>query len=169
MGISQPMAQAVVIKEVTDAEQVFRPTKRRKRYRRRNDDDDEHTPSGPELGLPQASELPQPGNINGYAPDLLDHEGSPVVLGDGSLAELLRQRRLLQRRKGGVEFTNKGKPSAQQISSAGRSGRPTEQDEVAREIEKVVNRFAPQTGQIADVDKHMYDDQFVFPLARHSD
>jgi len=31
----------------------------------------------------------------------------------------------------------------------------SEKDESPREVQTVVNRFAPQTGQVADVDKHM--------------
>ena len=155
------MAQALVTEDMADAEQVFRAAKRRKHYRRRNDGDEERVPSGPELGLPQPSEAPQLGSSNGDTPNLFDHQASLVVLEDISLAELLRQRRLLQRRKGGIEFTNRGEPGEQQMALVESRGKPTEQDELVHEIEKVVNRFAPQTGQVADVDKHMYDSQFT--------
>lgn len=33
-------------------------------------------------------------------------------------------------------------------------GALSEKDESLREVQTVVNRFAPQTGQVADVDKH---------------
>ena len=159
------MAQALITEEMSGTEQVFRPAKRRKQYRRRNDKDVEHVPLAPERDLPQSSEVPQPNDSLDNAPSLLDRQASPVIIEELSLTELLRQRRILQRRKGGIEFTNRGEPSEQQETLVESIDGPSEQDEIANEIEKVVNRFAPQTGQIADVDKHMYDGQVGFLLS----
>ena len=150
------MAETMLNEELGELDQVFRPAKRRKQYRRRNDEDDEHTPSVPETSTPQLStdlyleksELPRD--------DLPEVQASSASLEDISRSELLRQRKLLQRRRGGIEFTNRDESGEKQMIFVERSGRPTEQDEIADEIEKVVNRFAPQTGQIADVNKHMY-------------
>lgn len=71
------------------------------------------------------------------------------------VAEILRQRKAALRRTGGIEFTN---------SHASASNRPqtsdaliVKEDDTPADIKSVIERFAPQTGQVSDVaDKHMY-------------
>ena len=155
------MAEALITEELGGLDQAFRPAKRRKQYRRRNDEDEQHNPSVPEISTPQPLVASEPENFDVPQDSLLEGRASPALLEDVSLSELLRQRKLLQRRKGGIEFTNKGESDEKQMILVESNGRPTEQDEIASEIEKVVNRFAPQTGQVADVDKHMYDFLFL--------
>ena len=72
-----------------------------------------------------------------------------------SVAEILRQRKAAVRRKGGIEFTSSHTPvsTAPQISDA----LVVKEDDIPAEIKSVIERFAPQTGQVSDVaDKHMY-------------
>ena len=68
------------------------------------------------------------------------------------MAEILRLRRNARGRRGGIEFVD-GDTQAARTADAieavvGREG-------TSGEIAAIVNRFAPQTGQVADVNQHM--------------
>lgn len=133
-----------------EADPVFRPAKRRKFYRKRDDEEDEPA----EGSVVRQLETPRPDNElqDGRQGSRNDSEGSeqPVI-------EILRLRRLARARKGGIAFTE------MTDSPRSGSGTPLEQpsdalvvqDETPEEIKAVTGRFAPQTGQVADVNKHM--------------
>ena len=75
-----------------------------------------------------------------------------------SVQDVLRQRKAVSRRRGGIGFTNE----AQELppSSADNFAQLDEQvtDPNDLEIERLVSRFAPQTGRVAEAnEKHMYD------------
>ena len=136
-------------------EQPFRPAKRRKLYRKRDDDD---TTAG-QSTLEVVDLSPNSQTIE----ELLSTEGGVQDPTDGaeasevSVAAIIRQRKAAQRRRGGIEFTNsttstsRSLPAMHQLSKA-----LVGKDDMLADIDAVVNRFAPQTGQVADVDRHMY-------------
>lgn len=145
-------------KPLTDP--AFRPAKRRKFYRQRDNSDSNPEPNG-------ITSLPLSG-ISAQTPTTLEelveqarnstdmlHEddGEPQLL----VAEVLRRRRAARNRRGGIEFSNVGYST--KVSSA--SAHPTDalamadKDDSMADVKTVVNRFAPQTGQVANVDKHM--------------
>ena len=125
----------------------FRPAKRRKVFRQRREDAD----SGSEK---ETSGSASPG-------PLVAVKGSPTALlseaqgDDGlSLSEVLRMRKAAQRRKDGVEFCS-STPQPQATSVAPPSPTVTQASETSTAISMINSRFAPPTGQVADVDKHM--------------
>lgn len=94
--------------------------------------------------------------------ELISHHGHLTATQDQktdeeplSVAEILRQRKTALRRKGGIEFTNShtSAPSTPQASDA----LILKEDDTPADIKLVIERFAPQTGQVSDLaDKHMY-------------
>ena len=73
-----------------------------------------------------------------------------------SVAEILRQRKAAAlRRKAGIEFTNI--PTSTSTAPQTSDALAVREDETPADIKAVIERFAPQTGQVSDVvDKHMY-------------
>ena len=138
----------------TEYSEIVRPIKRRKFYRKRLDIEDhedvtptyqEDAPSVTALTLDEL--VNTKGNIP--KPDLLDQDSS------FSVTEILRRRKAAQRRRGGIEFTNTSTTMQSGSAIPQRSKALVAKEDTAIELEAVVNRFAPQTGQVADVDKHM--------------
>ena len=139
---------------------LFRPAKRRKFYRKRNDSEDEDRPKAADSSvLP-----PEPMTVD----ELIAREGdipAPQEQSEEdrrlSIADILRQRKAAQRRKGGIEFTNlnTSNTTTPQPSDA----LIEKEDEIPADIKSVIERFAPQTGQITETtDKHMYVPPFLF-------
>lgn len=137
----------------TDSADTTRPAKRRKFYRKRFEDDE------PENSATAASETPPSISLTldelVIAQGILPDRGLQKDTSASSIADIIRQRKAAQRKRAGIEFTNsttasKSSPIATSLSKA-----LIGIDEVAADLEAVVNRFAPQTGQVADVDKHM--------------
>ena len=137
---------------------LFRSSKRRKFYRKRTDAEDEDPSSvTPSASLPLPPPEPELMTID----ELISQNGqhaSPSKQSDDetplSVAEILRQRKVAQRRRGGIEFTNSAisTPNTLQPGDA-----LVEKDDTPPDIKAVIERFAPQTGQVSDVaDKHMY-------------
>ncbi|KAL8829178.1 MAG: hypothetical protein Q9191_002155 [Dirinaria sp. TL-2023a] len=145
--------------DTVDAESSSRPLKRRRFYRKRANAEDEannnneataiESPNGsPAEPLPVDDMIPQ---TFGSADTMAEEESEEP----SSVTGILRQRKVLRRRRGGIEFTNTG--------NAARDGPPEPRiqnpllgdDGAAERIMTVVDRFAPQTGQVADVDQHM--------------
>ena len=135
-----------------DTEPMFRSAKRRKFYRKRTDDDDgssdEHT------ARPDQPAALRPGSHPAQdASSATDNVESTKL----SVAEIMRLRRQGRGRRGGIEFT----PAADQTHqtagphSSQAPGTIISKDESPEELAAVANRFAPQTGQVADVNKHM--------------
>ena len=138
---------------------LFRSAKRRKFYRKRNDTDDDDLPKA---RAESSTPPPEPLTVD----ELISQEGDtptpqeqPEEDRSLSVAEILRQRKAAQRRRGGIEFTNL-------TTSNSTTPQPSDtlvakEDELPADIRSVIERFAPQTGQISEAtDKHMY----VLPL-----
>ena len=134
---------------------LFRPAKRRKCYRKRTDFEEEEAPK-PESHRSVPS--PEPMTVdeliarNGHNTPLQEKSDEEAAL---SIAEILRHRKATARRRGGIEFTNNN-------PSDSNTPQPSEalierEDETPADIKSVIERFAPQTGQVTDTtDKHMY-------------
>ena len=147
-----------------DVDRVFRPAKRRKFYRKRPSEDDSNNNSVSPNGQPESTGLLTIDELilhQGVAP--ADTEAGVESHGDNgssSVTELLRLRKAAAQRKrgGGVEFSNLNGVNHHNVpKSSQANGQLPENDDTIASIEKkVVNRFAPQTGLVADVDKHMY-------------
>ncbi|KAL8683517.1 MAG: hypothetical protein Q9186_000557 [Xanthomendoza sp. 1 TL-2023] len=131
--------------------EVSRPFKRRKFYRKRADttESDEAYPGTSIPNIPPADGgLDKDAEYTYHADDADDTSPLPV-------AEILRRRRAAQRKRTGIEF---GKSTAlPESSTTGVSigGDLLDREDSLDKILTVVDRFAPQTGQVADVDKHM--------------
>ena len=139
---------------------LFRPAKRRKCYRKRTDLEEEEEAPKPESHRSVPS--PEPMTVdeliarNGHNTPPQEKSDEEAAL---SIAEILRQRKATARRRGGIEFTNNNPPNSTtpQLSEA----LIEREDETPADIKSVIERFAPQTGQVTDTtDKHMY----IFPL-----
>ncbi|KAI4206557.1 MAG: hypothetical protein LQ346_001047 [Caloplaca aetnensis] len=137
-------------------DEVSRPFKRRKFYRRRadlsnHDIGSSGSPSARECVLPNDAVADEPGAVLHPlgVEQARNEESHPTV------AELLLRRKAAQRRKGGIEFTNNA-PATDRSAEEARPGEEAlENEDSFDKILTVVDRFAPQTGQVADVDKHM--------------
>ena len=151
---------------------LFRSSKRRKVYRQRqaqNDEDDQVTQTleSQPLALRGTEEAPEQTSIQ-TSNLALEHQ-SPDGL-NLSFQEVLRQRKAAQRRRGGIEFTN-------HHDEIGETSNPTQMlvtktedghDETTADIERLVSRFAPQTGHAAETaDKHMYEKHFPARFCTH--
>lgn len=146
-----------------------RPAKRRRFYRKRIDTTEDYTPhasAAPPLIIP---DLPTMGDFvaqNG-------HTAKPPTQSEEatlSVAELIRQRKAIQRRRGGIEFTNLN-PITTTLGARPHSDALVEKDVTPADIKLVIGRFAPQTGQVSETtDKHMYVCPSLLPtIARRSD
>ena len=139
------------------AKQIFRPSKRRKFYRKRDEPKEDNS----DPSIEQVAQLPTPITLD----ELVSNQGRHVSDSEAqteatpSIADILRKRKALQRRKVGIDFTNETIATKHPSSDAVIQHTPAEMEGTTTDVDKVVNRFAPQTGQLADVDKHMY----VFP------
>lgn len=142
----------------TSSDINIRPLKRRKFYRKRVEADDLATIDDINSEINKNNDTARPLTIEG---PISHHGESQDVEEQGReddfrlpIAQILRQRKAAQRRRGGMEFTNASNTT---ISAAApeNSDALIEKDDTVQEIRTVVDRFAPQTGQVADVDKHM--------------
>ncbi|RDW64158.1 hypothetical protein BP5796_10660 [Coleophoma crateriformis] len=135
---------------------LFRPSKKRKIYRQRSRalSEDATTPDSSSNPTPAVPAQTLDELISSEAPSIGDGdvEGTRVPI-----SEILRLRKQHKARVGGVEF----RAAASVTTSAGMGGEgvmvvreEAEEDEVARTGE--VRKFAPQTGMIGDVNKHMW-------------
>ncbi len=131
----------------------FRPAKRRRFYRKRTDTEDDEASDNL---LPQTAPTPelqtveelisQNGNIRESDNQIEDE--APL-----SVADLIRQRKAIQRRRGGIEFTN----FTSSVTANPDNALVVKEDDTPADVKSVIERFAPQTGQISDTtDKHMY-------------
>ncbi|KAL8634951.1 MAG: hypothetical protein Q9228_007510 [Teloschistes exilis] len=137
----------------TLTDESFRPFKRRKFFRKRlesgSDAEEDSTTKG-SVQIDSTSEQPLPPSVDGR--EQTDVEAQV------SVAELLRRRRAAQKRRAGIEFSNStpvGDSSGTIVPVAG--DEILDNEENLNKILTVVDRFAPQTGQVADVDKHIGD------------
>ena len=153
--------------EVDDHNEAFRPLKRRKFYRKRPEDEDLEPVSAPGDGLQQHRKLDQLPDTKPNASGAEDGVQDSI----DPISSVLRQRKVQQRRRWGIEFTNfPATTSRIDLHTLPADNTSGEKDDVAADVEAVINRFAPQTGQVADVDKHMYVEPRSLPqLYRLSD
>ncbi|KAL5048534.1 hypothetical protein BDW71DRAFT_24056 [Aspergillus fruticulosus] len=119
-----------------DPEFFFRPVKKRKFQRRRPEDTDGQ----------QETQAPHE-DISASQSSLNEPEAAQA-------ADALRLRRLHRSRKGGIEFTTRPRPTADQ---ADRASFPAaiEEDTESERLRAMCDRFTAHTGQAVDVDKHM--------------
>lgn len=131
-----------------------RPFKRPKFYRKRGEEE-------PRICEDEAkAEEEAPDNLHALTIDeLITNHGSIRSQGTEhdrrlplSAADLI-SRRKAQRRRLGVEFNNSGDDRA---SSAPMESTAVAVQDDAPELKTLNERFTAQTGQVADVDKHMY-------------
>ena len=135
-----------------------RPSKRRRFYRQRTDTPDEDVSDAPQVSTYPPEQLHSVEALvsrNGGAKENDDDTEGEGLL---SVADLIRQRKAIQRRRGGLEFNNLS-PSMSTLNSTHPGGAlVVKEDETPADIKSVIERFAPQTGQISETtDKHMYD------------
>ncbi|KAI4238127.1 MAG: hypothetical protein LQ349_001330 [Xanthoria aureola] len=141
----------------TTIDESSRPLKRRRFYRKHPDSlqDDQATlaetpaSSNSTPNPPSIDHTPAEPSIHPL--ETVDDDDHPSL----SVADLLRRRRTTQRKRAGIEFTNT--PAVQEsgaVESVAGDG-PLDKEASLDKILTVVDRFAPQTGQVADVDKHM--------------
>lgn len=133
-----------------------RPSKRQKFYRKRGEDElriDEDE-------IRAAEEEEASDNLHALTIDeLISNHGSirsPATEQDQRLplsAADLISRRKAQRRRLGIEFSNSGDDRS---SSAPVENNVIALQDDAPELKTLHDRFTAQTGQVADVDKHMY-------------
>ncbi|KAI9770989.1 MAG: hypothetical protein M1840_002693 [Geoglossum simile] len=130
--------------EIALSEPLFRPLKRRKFYRKRTD--------GDEVGAGGDWESPVETTALPPTEPLEENRNETDGSAELDIAEVLRLRKLRYRRNG-IEFTVARPPG----SGSGTPQPDADEDAemTPEEVKKVANRFAPQTGQVMDVNKHM--------------
>ena len=148
------MAESNLRSSPTDLEDTVRPTKRRKFYRKRAEDDE-----------PECTATAQPDRTLSVTPLTLDelvvargvvpNADNPEKESTLSVTEIIRQRKAAKRKRAGIEFTNTTNAPKSSSATPSLNRALIGKDEVTANLEAVVNRFAPQTGQVADVDMHM--------------
>lgn len=148
------------------APDLLRAAKRRKFYRKRSDaGDNEASDAASQPGIPSIAS-PELQTVD----ELISQNGGMsatdyrAIEEDGpfSVAQILRQRKAGQRRRGGIEFSNLTTSSSAPATPLHSDALVEREDEIPEDIKTVVSRFAPQTGQVSESvnDKHMY----VFPI-----
>ncbi|KAL8850733.1 MAG: hypothetical protein Q9221_004301 [Calogaya cf. arnoldii] len=142
----------------TTIEEFSRPSKRRRFYRKRADSPqgDQVVPAETPGGSNSTLNLLSTDDKYAGAPydsfDPVDNDDRPSL----SVADILRRRRTTQRKRAGIEFTNAMANRDSSVVEAIAGDDPLDKEASFDKIFTVVDRFAPQTGQVADVDKHMY-------------
>ena len=143
--------------DATSPELSMRLFRRRKSYRKRGEAevltavDDVRSDTMEDNGKAKPLTIEELISHHGYSQEGGEQKEDATRL---PAAQILRKHKAAQRRRGGIEFSNS---SHTRINSAApeTSDALTEKDDTPQEIKTVVDRFAPQTGQVADVDKHM--------------
>lgn len=156
IAIMESTVSAELFNKETSSDISSRPSKRQRFYRKRADVDneDENNPNHPASSSISIStdsltieELISQNSGNSNVTLRTDEVRRLPV------AEILRQRKAAQRRRGGIEFSNSTLATTAILPA---DDADTENhDDTVGELKTVVDRFAPQTGQVADVDKHM--------------
>ena len=146
----------------TPTDDLSRPFKRRKFHRKRSGSPQSdqavlaETPCSSSKSTPNLLSIDNtPSEPPAQSLELIDDENDdnrPSL----SVAEILRRRRTAQRKRAGIEFTNATANSDSGVAEAIDGNVILDKEASLDKILNVVDRFAPQTGQVADVDKHMY-------------
>jgi len=136
------------------------PLKKRKVYRKRPQSEDEevdsiHIASPPTANALEPAILDKLISQSSRDADAKSYNEQETPL---SVTEILRQRKAIQRRKAGIEFRAVDTASRNDSSEAKAKATSSllDKEDTLDRIITVVDRFAPQTGQVADVDQHMY-------------
>ena len=139
--------------------EFFRPAKRRKFYRKRSDAEDKKASeatippcvASPELQT--VDELISQNSRMSGVQGRMEDEDRPL-----SVAEILRQRKAVQRRRGGIEFSNLNASTSTPDTPEPSDALVEQENDVLPDNDSVISRFAPQTGQVSETvnDKHMY-------------
>lgn len=142
--------------DTTPSDPSLRPFSRRKCYRKRAET--ESLASGDDIKSGSHGEEAKPLTLD----ELIIHHGldhNMTVEGDEdfqfSAAQILRQLKAAPKRRGGIEFTIPTINARTDSPEPENSDHLKDKDVITQDIKTVVDRFAPQTGQVADVDKHM--------------
>lgn len=142
--------------DTTPSDPSLRPFKRRKWYRKRAEI--EGLAPGDDVKSESNEEEAKPLTLD----ELITHHGLDrnMIVEEAedsqfSAAQILRQRKAVQKRRGGIEFTISTVNARTDSPEPEDSDQLKDKDETSQDIKTVVDRFAPQTGQVADVDKHM--------------
>lgn len=142
--------------DITPSGPSLRPFKRRKCYRKRGEI--ESPTSGDDIKSESNEEEAKPLTLD----ELITHHGLDhnMTVEDGedsqfSAAQILRQLKAVPKRRGGIEFTIPTVNARTDSPEPKDSDHLKDKDAATQDIKTVVDRFAPQTGQVADVDKHM--------------
>ncbi|KAL8644120.1 MAG: hypothetical protein Q9210_007413 [Variospora velana] len=137
-------------------QETSRPFKRRKFHRKRPASPPDKGGSAPFPAISNTSALsPTVAGQFASISQLPDTEQQPISHPQLTIADILRQRKAAQRRKGGIEFTNSTTVGESSVDKARHADPVLENEDSFGKILNVVDRFAPQTGQVADVDQHM--------------
>lgn len=142
------MADSGAQPEPLPVDLLFRPTKKQRHYRKRADDIEAEDPNTPVDG--------RRGEMGDAEPSLSKEDAADDPENDTiKTAEILRLRQQARIRRGGIEFVN----GVRDMSIASGPSPPSEpgpeRDATSEEVAGLINRFAPQTGQVVDVNKHM--------------
>lgn len=147
----------VPIAEESPSTILFRPSKKRKIYRQRAQDDEDSTPAT----TTQASPIPQ---SEQSLEELITSNGNATLESDEvegtsvPISEILRLRKR-NKRIGGVEFKVEGSRARDGDSDGTmilRTDGEQGDEEGGQEVEVGgPRRFAPQTGTVGDVNRHM--------------
>ena len=147
----------------TTTDNLARPFKRRKFHRKRPDSpQSDHAALAETLCSSNSTpDLPSIDNTSCEPPpphslEALDDDNNGDHRPSLSVAEILRRRRTAQRKRAGIEFTNATAVPDSGVAEAVDGNGLLDKEASLDKILNVVDRFAPQTGQVADVDKHMY-------------
>lgn len=142
--------------DITPSDPSLHPFKRRKCYRKRAEI--ESLASGDDIKSESNDEEAKPLTLD----ELIIHHGldhDMAVEGDEdsqfSAAQILRQLKAVPKRRGGIEFTIPTVNARTYSPEPEENDHLKDKDTTTQDIKTVVDRFAPQTGQVADVDKHM--------------
>lgn len=140
---------------------LFRPTKKRKIYRQRASDDE--PVAAPLSTSPPSAPTPAPVTIpdvqsldelisTASGPQTLRNNGEEIEGVSVSMSEILRLRKK-NKRVGGVEFKASGHVARDEAGEL--ILRPSEEGGEVVGSTGVPRKFAPQTGTVGDVNRHM--------------
>ncbi|KAL9576195.1 MAG: hypothetical protein Q9212_007305 [Teloschistes hypoglaucus] len=135
----------------TSIDDSFRSFKRRKFFRKRVESGSDAEEDTSTKGHVVIDDTPRQS-----LPPSGDGREQTDVEAQVSVAELLRRRRAVHKKRAGIEFSN-STPAGDSSGTImpGTGDEILDNEESLNRILTVVDRFAPQTGQVGDVDKHM--------------
>ena len=155
LSILHPLSTAIMSGfEPFVGEPLFRASKRRKVLRRRlNDDNDAPSVNSQNQSRPLTTSSSTAASSHSPLETAVLVELEEHVL---PMAEILRRRKLAKARRAGIEFSNTSQNTHSNSTPQQPSDALVSIDDGRSAVKAAVNRFAPQTGKVADVlDKHM--------------